>query len=276
MVDKAGRPEQLPDSLPNEATTTEAILRVDHVTIHFGGLTALSGVDFQVRRGEICGLVGPNGAGKTTLFNVVCGVYRPSAGAVYFRGQAISGLPVHRIARQGIARTFQVVKPIPHMTCLENVMVAAGAHLLARTWTPFTTRDKRRVESRALEALDRVGLAGEAHLPAGQLNLGYLRRLELARAILLNPSLLLLDEPVAGLGYDAVEEFIALIRSLHRTGLTVLLVEHNTGVAEALCNRLLVLDQGRLIAQGHPDQVLSDPVVIEAYLGKDDQHAPIP
>ncbi|SHJ18561.1 ABC transporter ATP-binding protein [Desulfofundulus thermosubterraneus] len=252
----------------------EAILRLDSITMKFGGLTALENVSFEVRAGEICGLIGPNGAGKTTLFNVVCGVYRPAGGTVWFKGEPVSGLPVHQIARRGIARTFQVVKPIPRLTVLENVMIAAASPLLAGSWVPFTTRGQREVRQKAMDALARVGLVEEAHLPAGQLNLGYLRRLELARALVMNPSLLLLDEPVAGLGYDAVEDFLALVKELRRDGLTVLLVEHNTGVAEALCDHMVVLDHGKMIAAGDPARVLADPAVVEAYLGKDDSLGP--
>ncbi|OAT81239.1 ABC transporter ATP-binding protein [Desulfotomaculum copahuensis] len=248
----------------------EIILRLDNISKKFGGLVALENVNLEVRAGEICGLIGPNGAGKTTLFNVVCGVYRPAGGTVWFKGESVSGLPVHQIARRGIARTFQVVKPIPRLTVLENVLIAGASHLLAGAWIPFTTRGQRAVREKAMTALIRVGLAAEANLPAGQLNLGYLRRLELARALVMNPSLLLLDEPVAGLGYDAVEDFLTLIRELRREGLTVLLVEHNTGVAEALCDHMLVLDHGKMIAAGEPARVLADQAVIEAYLGKDD------
>jgi branched-chain amino acid transport system ATP-binding protein len=251
----------------------DALIALEDITMKFGGLTALDKVGFSVPRGEICGLIGPNGAGKTTLFNVICGVYRPTAGTVTFRGERISGLPVHLIARRGIARTFQVVKIIPRLTCLENLMIAGGSTMLAKTWAPFTTRNMDEVRHRSMEELQRVGLADEANLMAGQLNLGYLRRLELARALLIDPSLLLLDEPVAGLGYDAIEDFIALVRELNRQGLTILLVEHNTGVAEELCHRLVVLDQGRQIADGEAKAVLADPLVIEAYLGRDEQDA---
>ncbi len=251
----------------------ESLLRIEGISMNFGGLAALVEVSFNVHQGEVYGLIGPNGAGKTTLFNIVCGTCRPASGQVFFRNQAITGLTPHQIALRGVARTFQVVKPISRLSTLENVMVAAGAPILAQFWAPFASGGQKEARERAMAALERVGLAGSAHIPAGRLNLGYLRRLELARALVMQPSLLLLDEPVAGLGYDAIESFVNLVRELRKDGLTVILVEHNTGVAEALCDRLMVLDHGLKITEGLPREVLANPAVIEAYLGKDDDHA---
>jgi ABC-type branched-subunit amino acid transport system ATPase component len=254
------------------------LLEVKKVTRSFGGVNALDGVSLAVEKGGMHGLIGPNGAGKTTLINILSGIIAPNSGQVFFDGTPVHALPAHRLAAKGVARTFQNIRLFPTMTCLENVI--AGQHLVApRPFLPrlFCLPSARREESRygqqAMEYLHHVGIADRAHFPAKALSYGERRRLEIARALASRPRLLLLDEPVAGMRQKGVQQVESLIQSLAAEGMTILLSEHNMSFVMGLCSKITVLNFGRILITGSPEQVTRCPEVIEAYLGVNEHHA---
>ena len=250
-----------------------AVLEVRDLSVRFGGIRAVAGVSLQVGAGEILSIIGPNGAGKTTIFNVVTGIYRPTAGEVHLRGHPISALPPHARARLGVARTFQNIRLFRDLTVGENVRVArygrTRAGLLgALLRTPGFRRDRRETDARVAALLDGVGLRGRGGELARSLPYGDQKRVELARALAAEPSVLLLDEPAAGMSTAEADELMALIRSLRDRGLAILLVEHHIRVVMAVSDRVVVLNHGELIAEGPPAAVRRDPAVIAAYLGE--------
>jgi branched-chain amino acid transport system ATP-binding protein len=257
-------------------TSTPALLEVAGLSIRFGGLAALSDVDLTVAAGEIFAMIGPNGAGKTTVFNVVTGLYRPLAGRVRFDGHDLLARAPHAVARLGVARTFQNTEVFRGLSALDNVLIGAHSRLrgnvmAAALGLPGVRREESRVRARAHALLARVGLGDAAGRDAAGLPLGLQKRLELARALALQPRLLLLDEPAGGLNPTETQELMQLIRSLRDDDrLTILLVEHNMELVMGVSDRVAVLQHGRKLAEGTPVEVSHDPAVVEAYLGGDD------
>ena len=256
-----------------EAPAAPALLSIDGLSVRFGGVVALDDVRFEVARGQICGLIGPNGAGKTTLFNCLSRLYRPQRGAIRFEGRAIEQMGKHEIARLGIARTFQNLALFDTMTALENVMIgthaiARGGFLVNALALPRARSEERRIHERATALIEEFGLGAVASTLVRELPFGTRKRVELARALALEPKLLLLDEPAAGLNHEEVDALRVEIQAIRdRRGVSVLLVEHHMNLVMRVSDQVVALDFGRVIADGPPAAVRSNPEVVRAYLG---------
>jgi branched-chain amino acid transport system ATP-binding protein len=261
----------------------EHLLEVRDLGRRFGGLQAVADLSFTVQPGVIKAVIGPNGAGKTTLFNLISGFAAPDAGSVRFRGEEVRGLPAHELANRGMARTFQQIQLVPGMSVLENVLTGRHRHTRAGFFAgmlrlPATVRESRAARERCLETLAFLGLADFADAEAEAVSLAYgqQRLVELARALVCEPSLLLLDEPAAGLNMRETEDLAGTIGRINATGLTVLLVEHDMGLVMNISHEILVLGAGRRVAEGDPRAIQRNPDVIRIYLGEEDADTPEP
>ncbi len=254
-------------------TAFEPILAVTALTRSFGGLIAVNNVSFTVNQNEIFGLIGPNGAGKTTLFNLISGLIPPSSGQLLYQGESIAKLRPHKIAKLGIARTFQNIRLFGTLSALENIVVARHIHTKSNVFTgvlslPSAAREEEVTKQQGLELLNLVGLSDRATEKACNFSYGDQRRLEIARALALKPKILLLDEPAAGMNTSEKQGLSVFIRQIStQFELTVILIEHHVPLVMGLCDRIAVLNFGKLIALGNPYEVKTDPVVVEAYLG---------
>lgn len=249
------------------------LLSVKDVTVQFGGICAVDNVSFDVSEGELLGFIGPNGAGKTTMMRAITGVVIPNEGSITLRGKELIGLKTHERVRLGMGLSQQIVKPFRNMTVLDNVALAAGAAKTNKPLSALFTRQREDERAQALKLLEKVGIAEAADADPSNLPLGYLKRLEVARALALQPNLLLLDEPLAGLNHAEAQKLANTIQAINKDGTTIILIEHNLGEVMRICNRLVVQDNGRKIGDGAPEEVMADPVVRSAYLGEEIDHA---
>ncbi|RAZ90888.1 ABC transporter ATP-binding protein [Mesorhizobium hawassense] len=252
--------------------THAPVLAATNITRRFGGLVAINNVSFEVRPGEILGLIGPNGAGKTTMFDLLAGSILPTSGEIRLNGALVSGEAAHLRIGRGLGRTFQIPRPLPNLTLIENVMLAAqgqsGERLLANFLTPWRVAAEEKVAAKkAADLLELVSLTRLAHEPARVLSGGQRKLLELARVMMADPAIILLDEPAAGVNATLLEVIIDRVRDINRSGITFLLIEHNIDMVTRLCHRVLVMASGELLCEGTADEVARDPRVIEAYLG---------
>lgn len=234
-----------------------SILKVDKLVKKFGGLTAVDQVSFEVERGEIFAIIGPNGAGKTTCFNMIAGTFPATSGSILFDNQDIRGKKPHQLNRMGLARTFQIVKPLAKLTVYENVLVAGLS----------SSKHLQEAKTRAEEVLEKIGLDAYRDIPSGSLSIGNLKKLELARALATKPKLLLIDEPMGGLTPAEIDQLILLIKEINQEGVTIVIIEHIMRAVMALAERIAVLQNGRLIALGKPEEIVENEKVIKAYLG---------
>lgn len=244
-----------------------AALRLERVAIHFGGVLAVDDVSLEIATGEFVGLIGPNGAGKTTLVRIVAGMLRPNRGRIFLGDHDVTDLPTQARVRLGLALTHQIVRPFREMTALDNVVLAAGHRRTSSPLYALAQVGRRGETERAANILTRVGLAGAERKLAGALPLGLLKRLEVARALALDPKIILLDEPLAGLNHTEASKQIDTILEVNASGVTIALVEHNLEEVLRVCRRLIVLNNGAIIADGGPAEVMADPTVREAYIG---------
>jgi branched-chain amino acid transport system ATP-binding protein len=243
------------------------VLQLDDVAIRFGGVQAVGGVSLSVEAGDFVGLIGPNGAGKTTLIRMIAGLLRPDRGRIMLGGVDVTDDPTATRVRAGLALTHQIVRPFRDMTVLDNVVLGAGFGYTSSPLRALLHVSRRRESERAAEILSSVGLAGTERKLAGALPLGQLKRLELARALAVDPKLVLLDEPLAGLNHTEASRQVETISEVYRRGITVVLVEHNLEEVMRICRRLIVLNNGMVIGDGEPREVMADPVVHDAYVG---------
>jgi len=249
------------------------MLQLEGIGKYFGGLPALTDVSFAVPRGKLTALIGPNGAGKSTMLNCITGIFKPDSGSILFQGKEIVGLPAYRICRLGISRTFQNLRLFPRLSVLDNVLAGmtregGDSMLMAMLRLPYLRHRERQLKLRGLEALDRFQLSDKTDWPAGVLAYSDKKRVELARATVGKPELLLLDEPVAGLNSRETSAIGEQLRLLRRSGHTILLVEHDMNLVMEIADQVVVLDSGRCIATGTPDEIQRNPLVLEAYLGR--------
>jgi branched-chain amino acid transport system ATP-binding protein len=266
-------PENHPQEYRGKNQGEKSLLRIQGLSKHFGGVPALAEVSFNAAAGQVTAIIGPNGAGKTTLLNCLSGVLQPDRGVIWFDGADLAGLPAHWVARVGIARTFQNLRLFPRLSVLDNVLCGLTVQAQDSFWQallrpPGLRHQERRLKLAALEALDMFGLTGKMDLPAGVLPYGDKKRVELARAFVSQPVMALLDEPVAGLNPEETGEIAGLVRQLRQQGKSMLLVEHDMDLVMGVADQVVVLDGGRMIASGPPQEVRVNPLVLEAYLGR--------